>query len=463
MTRLLDVLLGLLALFGLLSLAEGSLVAGSVSILVAGVGALVVPRGAGTANPAWGREAAHVADVIVDQVLFDHFGLSDAELEALAAVLPEPVRGPAPFWFLLHAGWLVREAARRRHGDAFVEQLRAAMRARLRLKGGNFDGPRWFATLDGAFTRADEAMRHPEEGDPPHTLRVARSLLGANAGSPYEGRLGVAADVDRQLATCLRALEEHLAPTIDALAGVATPGTATPAAEAASAVVVEAGPRERLLLHRDGNVLFAPERRVVTPDALAQARADDAQECEVLRQRAADVLAASASDAHGSDPTHCQARLDDLAALMAACARYGSAETLAIREQCRTAALDLVGAARHRPSSSPERDATWQGWLDSEETRFKRLPASSPADGIDAVPEEDVAAIVCSWTPDRIRDLAARLGIDGPEWQRLVPLCVERLLAAEQEGYPEERVAERLAALGRPRGVPMGQPDVTPA
>ena len=59
--------------------------------------------------------------------------------------------------------------------------------------------------------------------------------------------------------------------------------------------------------------------------------------------------------------------------------------------------------------------------------------------------------------------LAARLGPDSPQWQQLVPLCVERLLEAEHEGYPEEQVAERLAVLGQPRGVPMGEAARVPA
>jgi hypothetical protein len=40
---------------------------------------------------------------------------------------------------------------------------------------------------------------------------------------------------------------------------------------------------------------------------------------------------------------------------------------------------------------------------------------------------------------------------------------VERLLEAEHEGYPEEQVAERLAVLGQPRGVPMGEAARVPA
>jgi hypothetical protein len=453
----------LLGLFGLLTLADGGLVVGAACLTLAGVGALVVPRAGRAAAVTWSPDAGHVADVIVKQVLFDHFDLSDAELEALAAVLPEPVRGPAPFWFLLHGGWLVREGARRRHGDGVVTEIRAAMQARLRLKGGNFDGPHWFATLDAAFSRSDAALRHPGDDGASPSLLIARSLLDTNASSPYDGRLGVPADIETQLAACLYRLEVHLAPTVDAIVGVSPAAAAAPPLDAVAAVSAEAGPRERHLNRREGNLLFPADRRVVSPDERAQARADDALECDILRTRAADVVAGAAQEVRTFDATHCRTRLEDLAALMEACGRYGSAETHALREQCKGAALELIEEARHLPASSLELDATWKAWLDGEDARFRRLAVSSHADDFTDVPQDDVPATVCTWSPERIRSMAARLGPDSPQWQQLVPLCVERLLEAEHEGYPEEQVAERLAVLGQPRGVPMGEAARVPA
>lgn len=449
MIRLLDGLLVLLGMFGAMSAVEGSLGTGVLCMALAAGAALAVPRGPRPASTTpRGREAARLANFIVDQVLFDHFDFSDAELETFAASLPEAVRGPAPFWLLLHAGWMVREAARRCHDDAFVDEIRAAMQARLRLKGGNFDGPRWFATLDSAFARSDAALRSHESEGESQVVRIARGLLASNEGSPYGGRLSVPADVDTHLAACLQAVETHLGPAIEAFVGVVP--QASPVAEDLLPVVraeADMGPRERHLRRRQDSLLFPPERRLVSAGDLDAALVDDAREFEDLHSRALDALALSLGDAEAFDASHCQSRLDDCAALVEALGRYASAPALTLREQCRTAALGLIAAARSLPSSGGA-DATWQGWLDSEEFRFRQAAGDPDHLSLGVVPADDVPATVCTLSGDGIRRLAARMGVDSPEWQQLIPRCRERLQAAAGEGYPSKLVTERLAALG---------------
>jgi hypothetical protein len=60
-----------------------------------------------------------VGDFLVHSFVDSHFGLSDADLKALAAPLPETVRELAGFWITLYLCWILRTKIRAKYGDAF--------------------------------------------------------------------------------------------------------------------------------------------------------------------------------------------------------------------------------------------------------------------------------------------------------------------------------------------------------
>lgn len=131
-----------------------------------------------------------VGDFLVYCVVDNHFGLSDTDLKALAAPLPETVRELSGFWITLYLCWILRAKVRAKYGAAFFEAAFEAGRARLAL-GEHLEAGTagfaealsyWFQQLDGASANIGQTV----EGIPlPMEFFAALSFLALTPESPF--------------------------------------------------------------------------------------------------------------------------------------------------------------------------------------------------------------------------------------------------------------------------------------
>jgi hypothetical protein len=132
-------------------------------------------------------DPAFLGDLLVHSFVDSHFRLSDADLAALAAPLPESVRDFAGFWITVYLCWILRIKIRAKYGDAFFDAAFDAARGRLALGGdvtARFadDLNYWFQKLDAASANMGQTV----EGIPlPMEFFAGLTFLSLTPDSPF--------------------------------------------------------------------------------------------------------------------------------------------------------------------------------------------------------------------------------------------------------------------------------------
>jgi hypothetical protein len=150
-----------------------------------------------------------------------HFGLSKADIEALAKPLPEAIRRLAILWTVLYVCWVYRTKLRAKYGDDFFEaafQATCARLARLGDEGVQYgDQLRfWFKTLDQAARSLGATVQGVEL---PMEYFAALSFLGLSVDSPFFGRSDfVDQGIELALAKVLEKAKRSVLPVIEVMA-----------------------------------------------------------------------------------------------------------------------------------------------------------------------------------------------------------------------------------------------------
>jgi len=144
-----------------------------------------------------------------------HFGLSKADLRALAAPLLETIRGLANFWTVVYLCWVYRTGLRAKYGDDFFEAAFQSAYARLARSGETAtygdDLRFWFKTLD----KAGNLVQAPEI---PMEYFAALAFLGLSPDSPFFGRSDfVGYGIELELAEVLKKAKTSALPQIEML------------------------------------------------------------------------------------------------------------------------------------------------------------------------------------------------------------------------------------------------------
>jgi hypothetical protein len=131
-------------------------------------------------------DPAFMGEFLVDCFLFNHFGLSDADLDELVAPLPESIRGAAKYWTVLYLSWVYSIKLRSTCGDAFLETAlqTACARCAVLAETAHFgDELRfWFKQLDHAAANLGQTAEGVEI---PMEYFAALTLLGLSPDSPF--------------------------------------------------------------------------------------------------------------------------------------------------------------------------------------------------------------------------------------------------------------------------------------
>lgn len=169
-----------------------------------------------------------IGDFLVFCFVDNHFGLSDADLKALTAPLPETLRGLAEFWITLYLCWILRTKVRAKYGDAFFAAAFESARARLAL-GEHLDRGTagladalsyWFQQLD----RASASIGQTVEGIPlPMEFFAALSFLALTRESPFFKQTEIPPGLDLDVAEVLQRAKTAALQLIELVGEVGCP------------------------------------------------------------------------------------------------------------------------------------------------------------------------------------------------------------------------------------------------
>jgi hypothetical protein len=146
-----------------------------------------------------------VGAFLVHSFVDSHFGLSAADLSALAAPLRDSVRNLGGFWITVYLCWILRAKIRAKYGDAFFEAAFEAASTRLALGGPDTAGLAkalnyWFQQLDRASANLGQIV----EGIPlPMEFFAALAFLALTPESPFFMQSELPPGLDLELGTVL--------------------------------------------------------------------------------------------------------------------------------------------------------------------------------------------------------------------------------------------------------------------
>ncbi len=170
-------------------------------------------------------DSSFIGDLLVHSFVDSHFGFSDADLNALAAPLPETVRDLAGFWINLYLCWILRMEVQAKYGEAFFDAAFQAARGRLAL-GEHLDGGTagladalsyWFEQLDIASANLGQTVK----GIPlPVEFFAALAFLVLTPESPFFKQTEIPPGLDLDVAGVLERAKTQALRLIELIAEV---------------------------------------------------------------------------------------------------------------------------------------------------------------------------------------------------------------------------------------------------